>query len=131
MSHIKPAFEGGATVNGNPLQDSCLENSMNREAWQATVDGVEKSRTLLSNHHSLTQHRSGGYSESKENIRVTRGEKRLLTLPLFYLFHVLTLKVQKRWQKVEEKSCSVSTASPLNRVRPVERSRQWRQVVWK
>ena len=23
--------------NGNPLQYSCLENSMNREAWQATV----------------------------------------------------------------------------------------------
>ena len=23
MSHIKSAFEGGATVNGNPLQDSC------------------------------------------------------------------------------------------------------------
>ena len=41
--------------------------------------------------------------ESKDNIRVTRGEKRLLTLPLFYLFHVLTLKVQKRWQKVEAK----------------------------
>ena len=76
---------------------------MNREAWQATVDGVAKSRTRLSNRHSLTQHRSGGHLESKENIRVTRGEKRLLTLPLFYLFHVLTLKVQKRWQKVEAK----------------------------
>ena len=23
--------------NGNPLQYSCLENSMDREAWQATV----------------------------------------------------------------------------------------------
>ena len=29
--------------NGNPLQYSCLENSMNREAWQATVHGVAKS----------------------------------------------------------------------------------------
>ena len=34
--------------NGNPLQDSCLENSMDRGAWWATV-GVEKSRTQLSN----------------------------------------------------------------------------------
>ena len=25
---------------------SCLENSMDREAWQATVHGVEKSQTL-------------------------------------------------------------------------------------
>ena len=31
--------------NGNPLQYSCLENSMDRAAWQATVHEVEKSRT--------------------------------------------------------------------------------------
>ena len=34
--------------NGNPLQYSCLENSMDREAWQATVHGVAKSWTQLS-----------------------------------------------------------------------------------
>ena len=26
-------------VNGNPLQYSCLENTMDRGAWQATVHG--------------------------------------------------------------------------------------------
>ena len=31
--------------NGYPLQYSCLENSMDRGAWQATVHGVEKSQT--------------------------------------------------------------------------------------
>ena len=31
--------------NGNPLQYSCLENSMNRGAWQATVYEVAKNRT--------------------------------------------------------------------------------------
>ena len=31
--------------NGNPLQYSCLENSMDREAWWATVCGVAKSWT--------------------------------------------------------------------------------------
>ena len=31
--------------NGNPLQYSCLENSMDRGAWQATVHGVAKSQT--------------------------------------------------------------------------------------
>ena len=35
--------------NGNPLQYSCLENPMDREAWQATVHGVAKSQTRLSN----------------------------------------------------------------------------------
>ena len=35
--------------NGNPLQYSCLENSMDRGAWGATVHGVVKSRTPLGN----------------------------------------------------------------------------------
>ena len=35
--------------NGNPLQYSCLENSMDRGAWQATVHGVTKSQIQLSN----------------------------------------------------------------------------------
>ena len=31
--------------NGNPLQCSCLENSIDRGAWQAPVHGVIKSWT--------------------------------------------------------------------------------------
>ena len=34
--------------NGNPLQCSCLKNPRNREAWWATVHGVAKSQTRLS-----------------------------------------------------------------------------------
>ena len=35
---------GGTSGEGNgyPLQCSCLENPMNREAWRATVHGVSK-----------------------------------------------------------------------------------------
>ena len=33
--------------NGNHFQYSCLENSTNRGAWQATVHGVTKSWTQL------------------------------------------------------------------------------------
>ena len=35
--------------NGNPLQCSCLENSMNRGVWGAIVHGVTKGQTPLSN----------------------------------------------------------------------------------
>ena len=35
--------------NGNPLQYSCLENSMTRGAWRATVHGVAKNWTQLNN----------------------------------------------------------------------------------
>ena len=39
---------------GNPLQCSGLENSMDRGAWWATIHGVAKSRTLLSD-YTFTQ----------------------------------------------------------------------------
>ena len=34
--------------NGNTLQYSCLENSMDRRAWWATVHGVTEGRTQVS-----------------------------------------------------------------------------------
>ena len=37
--------------NGNPLQYSWLENSIDRGAWRATVHGVTKNRTQLSDEH--------------------------------------------------------------------------------
>ena len=37
--------------NGNPLQDSCLGNPMDRGTWQATVQRVTESQTRLSNQH--------------------------------------------------------------------------------
>ena len=33
--------------NGNPLQYSCLENFLDRGAWQATAHGVTRSGTRL------------------------------------------------------------------------------------
>ena len=44
--------------NGNPLQYSCLENPMDGGAWQATVHGVAKSRTRMSDF--IQGERSGG-----------------------------------------------------------------------
>ena len=42
--------------HGNPLQYSCLENPMDRGAWQAIVQRVKKSRTWLKglNMHTLS-----------------------------------------------------------------------------
>ena len=40
--------------NGNPLQYSCLKTSMDRGAWWATVHGVAKNRTQLSDSHTHT-----------------------------------------------------------------------------
>ena len=40
--------------SGYQLQYSCLENSIDRGAWLATVHGVAKSRTRLSDQHRVT-----------------------------------------------------------------------------
>ena len=42
---------GGGT--GNPLQYSCLKNSMDRATWRATVYGVAMSRIRLRNRAQL------------------------------------------------------------------------------
>ena len=49
--------EGG---NSNPLQYSCLENPMDRRAWQTTVHGVAKSwmTERLSTHHFILSNSS-------------------------------------------------------------------------
>ena len=44
-----PGLGGSPEVgNGNPFQDYCLENPMDRGAWYATAHGVAESRTQLS-----------------------------------------------------------------------------------
>ena len=47
MSSIPESGRSPGERNGNPSQYSCLENSMDRGAWQATVLGDAKSRTQL------------------------------------------------------------------------------------
>ena len=43
--------------NDNPLQCSCLENPMDRRAWQATVQSVAESQTGLRMHMILLVHK--------------------------------------------------------------------------
>ena len=45
----------GREGNGNPLQYSCLGNLMDGGAWWATVLGVTKNRTQLSNETRATR----------------------------------------------------------------------------
>ena len=47
--HLLGDSQGIWGSKGNPLQSSCLENPLDRGAWQATVHGVAKSQTRLSN----------------------------------------------------------------------------------
>ena len=48
VSSIPASGRSPGGGNGNPLQYSCLEDSMDREAWLPTVQGVTKTRTQMS-----------------------------------------------------------------------------------
>ena len=48
---------GRSPGEGYPLQYSCLQKSMDRGAWWATVHGVTKSQTRLSNQHTHRVHK--------------------------------------------------------------------------
>ena len=76
---LERGWEWGGEGNGNPLQYSCLDNYMDREAWWAPVYGVTKSQTRLSDYYSLT-HSEIGDEERKllivmfNNKQVRRGK---------------------------------------------------------
>ena len=74
--------------NGNPLQYSCLKNPMDREAWWATVHGVAKSGTRLSD-FTITV-----YKNLFEGLR-----KGMILFDLYYK--------EGWWRVVLKKFCSV------------------------
>ena len=45
--------------NGNPLQYSCLENSMDKGDWKATVHGIERLDTTEPTEHTFVLRFSG------------------------------------------------------------------------
>ena len=54
-----PSLGRSREGNSCPLQYSCLDNSTDRGAWKATVHGVAKSWTWLSDFHSLISRTPG------------------------------------------------------------------------
>src|SRR5574340_1076264 len=54
--------------NSNPLQYSCLGNPMDGGAWEATVPGVAKSRTRLSNFTTNLDRKSTRLNSSHQKI---------------------------------------------------------------
>ena len=69
--------------NGNPLQYSCLENPMEGGAWQATVHGVAKSRTPLSN---FTSHTSLQSTQVQTIVHILSNSRAIKTLNIYQLY---------------------------------------------
>ena len=59
--------------NGNPLQYSCLENPMGREAWRAIVHGITELDTTEMNGHARTQAWFSPLSSASWNFNFQQG----------------------------------------------------------
>ena len=67
MGSVSGSEKSPEEGNGNPLQYSCLENSMDRGAWWAIVHGVAKSQAQLKQLHAHTPLVFPGSSGGKES----------------------------------------------------------------
>ena len=54
--------------DGNPLQYSCLENSMDRRTWWATIHAIEKSWTRLSTFTAAVDAATGSQLSHQETL---------------------------------------------------------------
>ena len=58
--------------NGNPFQYSCLENAMDRGAWQTVVHGVKNRRTRLKRQRTHAPLICGIYNMAQMNLSTYR-----------------------------------------------------------
>ena len=65
MGSIPGSGRSSGGEHGNPLQYSCLENTMDRRAWRATVHGVTQSDTTEATQHTHTTFKSVDFEESR------------------------------------------------------------------
>ena len=72
-----------AEGNGYLLQYSCLENSIDRGAWWATVHGVAKSQTLLSA-HTHRQTYTGTHTHTHTHTRTHTQNSRHLQVEVIF-----------------------------------------------
>ena len=75
----RPPGEG----TSNPLQYSCLDNSIDRGAWWATVHGVAKSQTLLSA-HTHRQTYTGTHTHTHTHTRTHTQNSRHLQVEVIF-----------------------------------------------
>ena len=58
--------------NGSPFQYSCLENTTDRGAWQATVHGIEKSWTREKRLTHYLYRERNQFTERKKSDRIAK-----------------------------------------------------------
>ena len=106
--------------NGNPLQYSCLENPMDGGAWRATVHGVAKGRTRLSNWTELNRTGFSGGSLSPSACTCFLPDHKCWSQEHF-LINILGAKLLS----VSRGTLPVTTTHPLEWLKYFEKKKNW------
>ena len=107
---------GSGERNGNPLQYSCLENSMGRGAWRATVHGVTESQTWL---------RDQQYNTIQYSIGKYTGK---YILNYFYYFSLKDMFTQKYQYLKEFIACESQMHDSYSTKSRRESGRKWKHA---
>ena len=83
-------------INSNPLQYSCLENSMDGGAWWATVHRVAKSWTRLSDFTSLHSYKYLSITCDTVNILTPYTKKQNIKYNWKNIYIIYTLSYKKK-----------------------------------
>ena len=98
--------------NGNPLQYSCLGNPMDRGAWWATVHGVPKSWTQLSNWHTQGRGASNLLSDLLKTAKLSKRSSTDITLTaVFYVDFWFPWGFTKLWLACAQEDTTLSCFS--------------------
>ena len=109
--------------HGNPLQYSCLENPMDGEAWWATVHGVAKSQTQLSDFSFTFQRIENDFPQDWRMYKERWGGLKHKTSTNLNLFCFLKTScwLMQPWIIFRDSTGHVQKGAPVSRMTPEPR----------
>ena len=133
---LQYCINNSTRLHGNPLQCSCLENSMDGGAWWATVHGVANSQTGLSDFNSLPDSSVGKESTCNAGDPVLipglrRSTREGIGYPLQYSWASLVAQLMKNLQAMWETWVqSLSWKDPLEKRKAIHSSVLAWRIPW-
>ena len=110
--------------NGNPLQHSCLENLMGREAWRATIQGVAESDMTKVTYHTLLKR---GPWKEKKKLRYCKSQIKAL-MSDGYHFNIHQMSFIPQWRNSTTEKVNIDEQKRWERDAADDRAGCWAHI---